>query len=95
MTRLEKDEKVLKKFVTVYCKHEHKQNQLCAECQDILDYSLGRLQKCPYDPKPMCKKCPVHCYKPFYRQKIKQIMKKAGILMILRGRLDYVYHYFF
>lgn len=93
--RLEKDEKILKTFITVYCKKEHGTQELCDDCSDVLEYALNRLRKCPLDPKPMCKNCPVHCYKPNYREKMKTIMKKAGITLILRGRLDLVWHYFF
>jgi hypothetical protein len=95
LDRLAKDEKILRTFIHVYCKKEHGAKSLCEECSDVLDYSLKRLQKCPLSPKPMCKDCTVHCYKPYYRNKIKTIMKKVGITLILRGRLDLVWHYFF
>ena len=67
----------------------------CTECRDLLDYAIERRIKCPLDPKPMCKKCPVHCYRKDLREKIKEIMKESGIAMIKRGRLDMIYHYFF
>jgi predicted amidophosphoribosyltransferase len=94
--RIKKDEKVLRAFIKVYCQKHHKSvNGLCDECKDLLDYALKRNEKCPLDPKPKCKNCKIHCYKPEYRQKIKEIMKFSGMYYIKRGRIDWVYRYFF
>ena len=100
--RIKKDEKVLYAFIKVYCKQKHLEkgtkvfkHNLCHECFEIYEYALKRNEKCPLDPKPLCKNCSVHCYKPEYRQKIKEIMRFSGIYFIKRGRLDWVWHYFF
>jgi hypothetical protein len=50
---------------------------------------------CPLDPKPACKDCHIHCYTKEYRQQIRTIMAYSGKRMILRGRLDYLWHYYF
>lgn len=67
---------------------------LCGECAELLDYGIKRRIHCPYDPKPMCKKCPTHCYRKDYRAKMKEVMKFSGIHLIKRGRLDLLYHYY-
>jgi hypothetical protein len=101
--------KVLAKFIEVYCKSNHqnmkkgiwKDNlscitiELCNECIEIMNYSANRLSLCPLDPKPSCKNCTVHCYAPEQRKKIKEIMRFSGIKLIKKGRLDYLFHYFF
>ena len=69
--------------------------QLCPECADLVRYAAARLRHCPLKPKPSCKNCPVHCYRPDYRQKIREIMAWSGKRLILRGRLDLIVHYFF
>ena len=68
---------------------------LCSDCAELLSYASGRLRACPLEPKPSCKKCPVHCYRPEYRQKIRTVMAWSGKRLILRGRLDLLRHYFF
>ena len=68
---------------------------LCPDCQALLDYALTKRRRCPLDPKPSCKHCPIHCYSTEYRARIREIMAFSGRRMILRGRLDYLWHYFF
>lgn len=67
---------------------------LCPECTRLVKYALSMRLRCPYNPKPMCKKCPTHCYRADYRDKIRRIMKFSGIYLVKHGRLDMLYHYF-
>lgn len=67
----------------------------CPECQDFLLYALERRLRCPLDPKPMCKHCPVHCFRPGHREKVREIMRYSGKALIRRGRLDLLWHYLF
>ena len=69
--------------------------QVCTECREFLSYAIARRINCPLDPKPVCKHCPVHCYKPDYRQQVKDVMRFSGKHLLLRGRLDLLWHYFF
>lgn len=93
--RVARDAKVLRAFIGVYCQKKHgTADGLCPECSSLLEYALRRNEKCPLDPKPKCRDCRVHCYKPEMRQKIKEIMKFSGIYFIKRGRLDWLLHYF-
>jgi len=68
---------------------------LCSECREFLDYAFVRRRKCPLDPKPACKHCHLHCYRPGHREKVREIMRFSGRHLILRGRLDLLWHYFF
>ncbi len=68
---------------------------LCAECREFLYYAIARRLRCPLDPRPVCKHCPVHCYKPDYRHKVREIMRFSGKYLMMRGRLDLLWHYFF
>ncbi len=68
---------------------------LCADCGDFLLYAIDRRRKCPLDPKPSCKHCQVHCYRPGHREKVREIMRFSGRHLICRGRLDLLWHYFF
>jgi hypothetical protein len=93
----QKDALILEQFVHIYCEGKHKtpHGQLCAECADLLSYSLQRLERCPQDPKPACKHCEIHCYKPLYRDQIRDVVRYSGKRLLLRGRLDLLWHYLF
>ena len=69
--------------------------RLCPECRALLDYALLKRRNCPLEPKPSCKHCHIHCYGSDYRERIREIMAFSGRRMIMRGRLDYLWHYFF
>ncbi len=68
---------------------------ICADCRRLLQHSISRRIQCPYDPKPICKKCPTHCYAPDYREKMRRVMRFSGLYLVKRGRLDLLFHYFF
>ena len=72
-----------------------KEVALCPDCRALLEYALLKRRNCPLDPKPSCKKCHIHCYSKQYRSRIREIMAFSGRKMIMRGRLDYLWHYFF
>ncbi len=67
----------------------------CKECREFLLYAFERRLRCPLEDKPVCKHCPVHCYKVEYREKVREIMRFSGQYLIMRGRLDLLWHYFF
>ena len=105
-----KELQLLISFVTVYCRAKHKAGPmakagtngplgmepgLCGECAGLLEYALKKRRRCPLDPKPTCKKCHIHCYGREYRARIREVMSFSGRRMILRGRLDYLWHYLF
>lgn len=92
----EKDKIVLQKFILVYCQKKHRPSgdQICESCRELLEYALSKLEKCPFNPKPKCKDCKVHCYKDDYRQRIREVMKFSGVHFVKRGRLDWLFRYF-
>lgn len=67
----------------------------CSECRDFLLYAAVRRLKCPLEPKPSCKHCHIHCYRPGHRERVREIMRYSGRHLIRRGRLDLLWHYFF
>jgi hypothetical protein len=66
---------------------------LCLDCRKLLNHGIAKMLLCPYDPKPMCKKCQTHCYAPGYRERIREVMKFSGLYLIKHGRLDLMVHY--
>ncbi len=68
---------------------------LCQDCRKLLEHGIAKLLLCPYDPKPMCKKCVTHCYAPGYRERVREVMRFSGLYLIKHGRLDLMIHYLF
>ena len=68
---------------------------LCPDCQKLLNHGIAKLLQCPYEPKPMCKKCRTHCYAPGYRERMREVMKFSGMYLVRHGRVDLMFHYFF
>lgn len=66
---------------------------LCADCTKLLSHGIAKRLMCPYDPKPMCKKCQTHCYASGYRERVRQVMKFSGLYLVKRGRIDLLLHY--
>jgi hypothetical protein len=76
----------IRQMMTIYCHDIHGQvNGLCPDCQGLLDYAVKRVDKCFYgENKPVCSKCPVHCYKPEQRAAVKEVMGYSGPRMLIR-----------
>lgn len=105
-----KDIRLIGKFVEVYCSGKHGDavrtaqplpaglapRKLCSECAAFMAYAVDRRLKCPLEEeKPTCKRCRIHCYAKPQREKVREIMSYAGRKLIMRGRLDYLWHYLF
>jgi len=110
MDKETKDLRVLALFTRVYCADQHSDRQrtgleldlpgtrdyqYCDDCADFLCYAIERRRRCPLDPKPTCKHCVVHCYRPGHRERVREIMRYSGKTLMKKGRLDLLWHYFF
>ena len=70
-------------MIRMYCKHHHKTDGLCPDCQELMAYTQLRTEKCPFmETKTFCSNCKVHCYKPEMRAAIKQVMRWCGPRML-------------
>jgi hypothetical protein len=58
-----------------------------------MNYALERLKKCPFQGgKTTCAKCPVHCYKPKMREKIRIVMRYSGPRMLYHHPVLAIFH---
>jgi hypothetical protein len=104
------DIRLIGKIVEVYCAGKHGEAErdplalpevmgvrcLCPECAAFIKYAVTKRLNCPLEAeKPSCKHCRIHCYDGPRREKMREIMAYAGRRLMMRGRLDYVWHYFF
>ena len=108
--RQKKDIRLIGTFIEVYCAAKHQgvsqlrvilpagmgERTLCTECSSFLEYAINKRMNCPLEAeKPSCKHCRIHCYDKPRREKIREVMSYSGRKLMLRGRLDYIWHYFF
>lgn len=83
MTRIEQEKNTVTKMIHIYCKYHERNRHLCDNCHQLLEYAYQRLNYCKYgETKPTCRKCPIHCYKPDMREKMRAVMRFAGPRMI-------------
>ena len=80
----EREKKTVSLMIRLYCrKRHHTSGGLCAECQALSDYAVQRSDRCPFmETKTFCSNCRVHCYKPEMREKIRAVMRWAGLRML-------------
>ena len=71
-------------MIELYCRRHEGNSELCGSCRKLLEYAEERLGRCPYgEAKQTCRLCPVHCYNPEMRDKIRTVMRWAGPRMII------------
>jgi hypothetical protein len=93
--RLEREKQTLLSMVAIYCRGCHHQTGgLCTDCRRLSDYALQRIEQCSYgEDKPVCARCPIHCYKPAMREEVRRVMRTAGPRMLLYHPLLTLRHY--
>lgn len=93
---IQKEMETVTEMIQLYCKKKHHPGQgLCQDCEDLKNYALKRLSFCQFgENKTACSNCSVHCYKPEYRQKIKEVMRFSGPRMLMYHPLYAVKHIF-
>lgn len=95
MTKTEQEKRVVETMIRLYCRKKEKNSSLCDECASLISYAHQKLDLCKFgNQKTSCKKCPVHCYKPAMRQRIREVMRFAGPRMILYHPAAAIRHLF-
>jgi predicted amidophosphoribosyltransferase len=92
-SRIKRESDTVTAMIALYCMKNHNPDGLCPECIELIDYASKRLDKCPFqEGKTTCAKCPVHCYKPDMRERIRAVMRYSGPRMIYRHPFMAVLH---
>ena len=93
MNTTERDQQTIRLMIGLYCRHHLHQQKPSAEYSDLAEYACQRLAHCRYNEhKPACKDCPVHCYKPEMRAKIRQVMRWTGPRMMFYSPYATLHH---
>jgi hypothetical protein len=93
--RIERERRTIEVMVRLYCGDHHgAKHTLCDDCAELMAYAEKRLERCPFqEEKPTCTNCPIHCYKPDRRQKVKAVMRYSGPRMMLRHPIFALRHW--
>ncbi len=94
--RIALEQRTVRAMIEIYCRGHHgRPDAVCPQCQELLDYALRRLDCCRFgEEKPACAQCPIHCYKPAMRDRIKAVMRYAGPRMLWRHPIMALLHRF-
>ncbi len=78
------ERRVALEMIGLYCRgKEGHRGPLCDSCRELAAYAMQRLSRCKFAPdKPTCRKCPVHCYRPDMRERMRAVMRYAGPRMM-------------
>jgi hypothetical protein len=92
--RRERESIIVSTMIRMYCTGNHgERSGLCDDCSNLNRYAADRLQRCIFgEHKPVCKECPVHCYSPIMREKMRIVMRWAGPKMLYRHPLYALIH---
>ncbi len=92
--RIAREKKTIQKMLKIYCKDKHGTSEgLCDNCQDLYHYAMQRLDRCKFQgSKPVCGKCPIHCYRKDMRQQIIDVMRYSGPRMLTKHPVVAIYH---
>ncbi|MFC2028652.1 nitrous oxide-stimulated promoter family protein [Chloroflexota bacterium] len=93
--RLDREAKTLQAMFNIYCRKKHgSQFELCTSCRELADYSFKRLDRCPFqEGKTTCANCPIHCYKPDMRERIREVMRFSGPRMLWVHPVLTIWHF--
>lgn len=92
-TKIEREKAVVKRMIELYCRKKLKVAELPEEYRELLQYAHKRLDGCKFgETKPACKRCPIHCYKPTMREKIRAVMRWAGPRMLIFDPIAAIRH---
>lgn len=92
-TRIDREKRTVSRMIELYCRHKAGLPEVTDEFRELERYAHQRLDRCKFGSrKPSCKRCPIHCYKPAMREKIREIMRWAGPRMLLYDPIAAIRH---
>jgi hypothetical protein len=97
-SKINREAKTVGIMISLFCKGSHHDSAsgLCPSCASLETYALERLEKCAYGgKKTTCRKCPTHCYKQEFRDRIRTVMRYSGPRMLLRHPVLAIRHLLF
>ena len=98
--RVLRERENLEMMMRLFCQEQHHRDDLCTECQQLLDYSKAHLQNCKLGlKKPVCENHSFGCYAVGCRDQLQIVIGATRTRMFwkhpqisLRHWLDRFYH---
>jgi hypothetical protein len=92
--RIARERRTIDAMFRIYCRAHHAGGrELCGACGELREYAHCRLDRCPFGAdKTTCANCPIHCYKPAMRERVKEVMRFAGPRMLWRHPILAIRH---
>jgi len=91
--RIEREKRTVGIMVDIYCRHHLGLSGVEGQWKELLAYAHARLDGCRFaDRKPVCKDCPIHCYSPAMREKIRSVMRWSGPRMVIYAPKELLRH---
>jgi hypothetical protein len=83
---IEREKKMVNAMVLIYCIDHHSYcNAPCTKCYSFGEYSKKRLEMCHYrEKKPVCGRCGLICYNPYYKNYAEKCFNYAGPRMMFQ-----------
>ncbi len=91
---ISREKRIVEQMIRLYCRRKEGNRELCQKCKALLEYAHQRLDACKFgERKTSCRKCPLHCYKPEMRERIRAVMRYAGPRMLLYHPVSAIKHF--
>ena len=91
--KIEKEKSLVFLMIKIFCKSNHKNNNLCKECIELYNYASKQIDRCRFmETKTFCSGCQVHCYQKEYRSQVKKVMRFSGKYMLFYHPLLTIKH---
>ena len=94
--KIGKEKEIIEIMIRLYCRKRLGLQTVPPEYEELLRYAHRRLSCCKFgNAKPACRKCPIHCYAPKHRERIREVMRWCGPRMLFYHPLITLRHYLF
>lgn len=94
-SRIEHEKQIVALMVQIYCRKKEGNKELCETCRSLLAYAHKRLERCKFgETKTSCRHCPIHCYQPEMRRRMREVMRFSGPRMLFYHPLEALRHLF-
>jgi hypothetical protein len=92
--RIAREKRTVAAMVGIYCRAHHDSHvALCSSCGRLIEYAFCRLDHCPFGVKKTpCARCHVHCFGSTMRDRMKEVMRYAGLRMAYRHPIMALLH---
>ena len=92
-SRIAEEKSVVEQMIRLYCRKKEGNDALCESCRELLAYAHSRLDRCRFGAqKPTCRKCPIHCYRPDMKERIRLVMRWSGPRMLFYHPIAAIKH---